>query len=319
MIGGPSTDNAARWQRALDRPVAGAGDLGVRRSGGVAPGRPLPDGLPALVGRGVRGGQLPPPRLPRPAPAARLRPGLPDPLPLGRADGREAARLLGVVAPALPAGLRRWRASSLFRHAAGRVVRGVPLLLAVAIFAVSFHPIRHAADVKPYASRPARGPRPAGAGLRVVAAPGADRPALGPRGRRADRAGAVAPGDLRRRGDRRGPGPGGRASRAATGLWIAYAAFVLEHGRARSSALYAVFTRAQAAATLSTMQAQWTAAFPPLERPAGAWLKWLATVHTGSMFAYPCGGENGASSLTLLAVPRRGRRALAAGTEDGRC
>ena len=39
-----------------------------------------------------------------------------------------------------------------FRHVASRVVRGVPLLLAVGIFAVSFHPIRHAADVKPYAS-----------------------------------------------------------------------------------------------------------------------------------------------------------------------
>ena len=31
-------------------------------------------------------------------------------------------------------------------------MRGVPLLLAVAIFATSFHPILHAADVKPYAS-----------------------------------------------------------------------------------------------------------------------------------------------------------------------
>ena len=40
----------------------------------------------------------------------------------------------------------------LFRHVASRVVRGVPLLLAVAIFATSFHPILHAADVKPYAS-----------------------------------------------------------------------------------------------------------------------------------------------------------------------
>ncbi len=40
----------------------------------------------------------------------------------------------------------------LFRHVASRVVSGVPLLLAVAIFAVSYHPIRHAADVKPYAS-----------------------------------------------------------------------------------------------------------------------------------------------------------------------
>ena len=40
----------------------------------------------------------------------------------------------------------------LFRHVAGRLVRGLPLLLAVAIFATSFHPILHAADVKPYAS-----------------------------------------------------------------------------------------------------------------------------------------------------------------------
>ncbi len=40
----------------------------------------------------------------------------------------------------------------LFHLLAGRIVRGLPLLLAVAIFAVSYHPIRHAADVKPYAS-----------------------------------------------------------------------------------------------------------------------------------------------------------------------
>ena len=40
----------------------------------------------------------------------------------------------------------------LFRHVSAYVVRGLPLLLAVAIFAVSFHPIRHAAEVKPYAS-----------------------------------------------------------------------------------------------------------------------------------------------------------------------
>src|SRR4051812_31198054 len=40
----------------------------------------------------------------------------------------------------------------LFRHAAGRVLTGVPLLLAVAIFAVSGWPLRYAAEVKPYAS-----------------------------------------------------------------------------------------------------------------------------------------------------------------------
>jgi hypothetical protein len=31
-----------------------------------------------------------------------------------------------------------------------------------------------------------------------------------------------------------------------------------------------------------------------------ALVKWLATVHTGSMFAYPCGGERGESALSFL-------------------
>ena len=47
------------------------------------------------------------------------------------------------------------------------------------------------------------------------------------------------------------------------------------------------------------MQTQWVAAFPPLTDPL-ALAKWLATVHTGSMFAYPCGGERGASSLSFF-------------------
>ena len=40
----------------------------------------------------------------------------------------------------------------LFRHVAGRVLKGPPLLLAMAIFAVSIHPIRHSAEAKPYAT-----------------------------------------------------------------------------------------------------------------------------------------------------------------------
>ena len=40
----------------------------------------------------------------------------------------------------------------LFRHVAARLLKGPAMLLAVAIFAVSIHPIRHSADVKPYAS-----------------------------------------------------------------------------------------------------------------------------------------------------------------------
>ena len=40
----------------------------------------------------------------------------------------------------------------LFCHIAGRFLRGTPKLLAVAVFAVSFYPIRHGAEIKPYAS-----------------------------------------------------------------------------------------------------------------------------------------------------------------------
>ncbi len=39
----------------------------------------------------------------------------------------------------------------LFRDFAARLLRGLPLLLAVAVFAVSYYPIRHSAEVKPYA------------------------------------------------------------------------------------------------------------------------------------------------------------------------
>jgi hypothetical protein len=40
----------------------------------------------------------------------------------------------------------------LFRHVAGRLLRGEALLFAVAVFAVSSWPLRYAGEVKPYAS-----------------------------------------------------------------------------------------------------------------------------------------------------------------------
>jgi hypothetical protein len=201
-----------------------------------------------------------------------------------------------------------------FRQVAGYVVRGVPLLLAVGIFAVSFHPIRHAADVKPYASDllvalvllgPAfawwQSPDRNGWLLVIAAvapiAVGLSHPAIFVA---VGIAAALAPAVARRRQRR---------------VWCAYAFFVAST-MTTFLALYALFTRAQAASTLSAMQTQWTAAFPPLG-DCGALLKWLAAAHTGGMFAYPCGGENGASSLTLLlflagaaVLWRRGRRTI---------
>ena len=88
-----------------------------------------------------------------------------------------------------------------------------------------------------------------------------------------------------------------------TRVKIAYAAFTLSTVSA-FLVLYFVFTSAQAAANLTAMQTQWVAAFPPLDSPF-ALIKWLAMVHTSSMFAYPCGGEKGASSSDLIALHRR--------------
>jgi hypothetical protein len=185
----------------------------------------------------------------------------------------------------------------MFRHVAGRAVRGVPLLLAVAIFAVSFHPIRHAADVKPYASDLLVALAllaPVFSGLRTPGRSGwlwrltvivpialaLSHPAIFVAG---GIAAAVLP-SVVRAGQRR--------------TWCAYACFVASTA-ITFLALYAVFIRTQAVSTLGTMQAQWTAAFPPLDGP---WtlMKWFAAVHTGGMFAYPCGGEHGASGLTTL-------------------
>ena len=185
----------------------------------------------------------------------------------------------------------------LFRHVAGRVVRGVPLFLAVAIFATSFHPILHAADVKPYASdllaalillaiavewwrTPVKARWMWAMAAMAPIALALSHPAI-----------FVAAGSVV------GLGPA-VANARQRGVWIAYAVFALSTVSA-FLALYFVFTRAQAAANLTAMQTQWVSAFPPLDDPL-ALITWLGSVHTGSMFAYPCGGERGASSLTFL-------------------
>jgi hypothetical protein len=185
----------------------------------------------------------------------------------------------------------------LFRHATGRIVRGVPLLLAVAIFAVSFHPILHAADVKPYASDLLAALAIIAVVIEFLQAP--------QRARWLWALAAIAPVAI---------GLSHPAIFVATGTMLGLAPAVVMVRRRRVSiayatsslgslaaflALYAVCTRAQAAANLAAMQTQWRAAFPPLSDPL-ALVRWLATVHTGSMFAYPCGGERGASSFTLL-------------------
>ncbi len=178
------------------------------------------------------------------------------------------------------------------------MVRGVSLLLAVAIFAVSYHPIRHAADVKPYASdlfaavivlarlldwlcRPEEGSDACRTCSRCIA-----RVVLGLSHPSVFVVGGVivglAPAVVR----------DGRRS-----VWIAYLSldFVAVVG---FLVLYLTFTRHQASASLVPMQVEWMAGFPPLHDVATL-ARWFVTVHTGDVFAYPCGGERGASILSL--------------------
>jgi hypothetical protein len=185
----------------------------------------------------------------------------------------------------------------LFRHVASRVVRGLPLLVAVAIFATSFHPILHAADIKPYASdllaalivlalaiEWARAPERT-VWMWVMAAVAPIMIALS------------HPVIFIAAGTAAGLAPTVFVARRRI-VWFAFGAFCLTSASAFIS-LFLVFTHAQAAANLSAMQTQWAAAFPPLDDPI-ALLKWLFTVHTGGMFAYPCGGESGASAVSFV-------------------
>ena len=186
----------------------------------------------------------------------------------------------------------------LFRHAAGRVLAGLPLLMATAIFAVAYHPIQHAADVKPYASDLL-----AALALTAIALEWLRRPdrvgwlwglaAAGPVAVALSHPSAFVAGGV-------GLALAGPAWKAGWRARVALAGF----GAAAAgtfAALYLIFTRAQARATLPAMGADWSGSFPPLDSPITLG-RWLVRVHSGSMLAYPAGGEGGGSLATLAMV-----------------
>ena len=74
----------------------------------------------------------------------------------------------------------------------------------------------------------------------------------------------------------------------------------------------------QTAAAIDGLREYWASSFPPLRDPR-ALAGWLVSAHTGSAFAYPGGGARGASTATFLAflagaivLVRRGDGAIAA-------
>ncbi|OJW24629.1 MAG: hypothetical protein BGO49_06180 [Planctomycetales bacterium 71-10] len=204
-----------------------------------------------------------------------------------------------------------------FRHMAARVLRGWALVLATAILAVAFYPIRHGNEIKPYATdllaaivlltiaveylrRPDRSRWWWIGAAAMPALLGMSYPAVFVAG---GVAAALAPGILLKGSNRV------RAGFVAYGL-----------------AMVATFAVIYLAATVSQQKAMgdhyrfgyWRESFPPMDAPL--WIPlWLVDAHAGNLMAYPVGERRGGSSATLIcaavglvALWRSGRRTTAA-------
>jgi hypothetical protein len=192
----------------------------------------------------------------------------------------------------------------LFRRLAGRLLRGIPLLVAVAIFAVAYPCIRYSAEAKQYGGelmvslvllslavewwrRPDQrrwlwalaGAAPMGVALSYPAAFVGGGISL-----------LVAAVLLCR----------ARSERQAAGCWIAWAVYnALLVGM--FLALFLLSAQNQYRYARGQMSDFWGPSFPPVTHP-GALAVWLIDTHSSDLLAYPFGGHHGSSSLTLICV-----------------
>jgi hypothetical protein len=187
----------------------------------------------------------------------------------------------------------------LFRHVAARLFKGPPLLMAMAIFAVSIHPIRHSAEAKPYGTDLL-----IALGLLALAIEYYDSPertrwlwklvAFTPIALAASNPAVLV--------------AGGIGLALAPTVWrtqrrtpkIAFSAFLLMIAGTFAVLSVAVTQRQQAEA-IDGLRRYWAESFPPLASPVRL-ASWLISTHAGSMLAYPGGGTRGASSATLILV-----------------
>ena len=202
-----------------------------------------------------------------------------------------------------------------FRHVAGRLLKGVALVAAVAILAIGYTPIRHGGEFKPYATDFLAALGLIGLAVEWVRSPGKVWPlwalaALGP----------VA------------VGFSNPSIFVAAGVGLVLAGPVLATRSPRAIAPSVVFAVAtvlsflvllkwvnapQGANVMPWMRVYWAGAFPP--RSPWKLIVWLARAHTSQMFAYPAGGDVGASTLTtamvvaaVVAYLRRGSKTVLA-------
>ncbi len=185
-----------------------------------------------------------------------------------------------------------------FRHLAGRLLRGSALVLAVAIFAVSYPMIRYSAEAKQYSSdllvgllmlalavewwrRPERRGWLWALAAVMPLAVGISFPAVFVGGG----LGLFVALVLWKTRDRRG--------------WVPWAVYGLVLA-ASFAGSFALSAGSQSATTLEFMQDCWRAGFPPLSKPLEL-VRWLIVTHSSDLVAYPFGGHNGGSTLTLVA------------------
>ncbi len=200
----------------------------------------------------------------------------------------------------LPAFLAGLASLGLFAGLAGRMVDRRSALMAVAIFAASFYPVRHATEVKPYAtdlflsmattalawSIARRGESP-GRWLAMTGVVAVGVWFSYPLIFVAGGVGLFLAGQISRRPSWRGAAWCSAFGVASVASWL-----VMYLGVARPQSRAAPFYTA-----LTT----WQGAFPPWSRP---WRlpAWVLDVHTGNMLAYPNGGNHFASLATTILV-----------------
>jgi len=185
----------------------------------------------------------------------------------------------------------------LMRHVARRLFLGTPMLFAVAIFAVSYYPVRHAAELKPYATDLL-----ASLVLTAVALEWLREPT---RVRWLWCFAALAPLAI---------------SLSYTAIFVAAGILIclalpVWHERGWPSRLALGVSGLLAGGTFvanlllfagkqyqqrSRMTIPWPGGFPAWEDPPGV-LAWLVQAHTGRTFGYPLGAEHGGSVLTFAA------------------
>jgi len=197
----------------------------------------------------------------------------------------------------------------LFRLLAGRLLRGTSLVAAVGVFSVSYYPLRHAAEVKPYASdllaavlllwgavewriNPRSIPRSLGLFVAALVALPLSYPA-------AFVAGGVSLAllaELLRSHPLRRGHPWRRGGELRPWLgWFAFNGAVV----AMFGAIYWLAVRNQFEAmaiqleeTGKNMQWHWREGFPPSVSEPWKLVQWLFAAHTGETLAYPLGGDS---------------------------